>query len=90
MPKPKSKARPAARAASTSALDAAQSNVVAEFDRVVDGRLGALLGKGVRKRLRSDLAIATKLGKGVVVHAGVLSKNPLTIQSLRREKRSSA
>ena len=86
MPKPKSKARPAARVARANSLAAAQSEVLKEFDRVVDERLGALLGRGNRKRLRSDLAIATQLGKGVVVHAGVQSKTPMTIERIRREK----
>ena len=86
MPKSSPKARPAAPNTRTKALADAHADVLREFDRVVDERLGAMLGRGNRKRLRSDLAIATKLGKGVVVHAGVQSKAPMTIQRIRREK----
>jgi hypothetical protein len=82
-PKP---SRPAAGRSRPSPLAAAQADVLARFDRMITESLGPLLGKAGLARVRRDLAIATSVGGGVVVHAGLKPKGAMTLERIAKEK----
>jgi len=84
-PRPK-RFRPATRRSQSSPLVEAHADVRAQFDRLVTNGLGPLLSNARVARLRHDPAVVSSFGGGVVVHAAVKLKGPLTLDRIKRER----
>ena len=86
MPTKAKRPRYVPRRSPPSALADAQADVLAQFDRLITDSLGPLLGKSTLSKLRSDPAIVSRFGGGVVVHAAVRSKGAMTLERIKKEK----
>ncbi len=69
----------------TAALAAAQSGTMREFERLTRERLGPLLGPKGLRRVDFSTAISTVVGGGLIVHAGIRHKKPMTVERVRKE-----
>lgn len=86
MPTTPKRPRSVAKRSQSAPLAEAQAELLAQFDRLITDSLGPLLGKARLAAVRRDLAIATSVGGGVVVHAGVKSKGTMTLHRIAKEK----